>query len=175
MKKQSSAFIRSKTVKGKVYWYLVSAVRVAGKPRQKVIGYLGDKRPESVEDARRIIEYRTAGVYEPKKVKNTNKFDEMLLSVSGQEFIRVHAEGFKMGGVIGGLVVCNRLINRLKWRWKNASETCRNLNREAYLKMIKDLSAARKKQLDSEKQCFYLHDWQSAAAFDPRVLPDPGR
>ena len=35
-------FIRTKTIKGIEYYYLVESVRVDGKPRQRVIAYLGE-------------------------------------------------------------------------------------------------------------------------------------
>jgi len=43
------AFIRKKTINGKTYHYLVESRRVDGKPRQRVIAYLGEW--DTVEDA----------------------------------------------------------------------------------------------------------------------------
>lgn len=81
MRKKMSAFIRSKTVKGRVYWYLVSAFRVDGTPRQKVIGYLGDQRPESVDDALRIMKIRES---------SPARFKTEIGEMPDREFIAKH-------------------------------------------------------------------------------------
>ena len=44
-------FIRTKTIKGIEYYYLVESCRVDGKPRQRVIAYLGQH--ETVKAAHR--------------------------------------------------------------------------------------------------------------------------
>jgi hypothetical protein len=39
------AFVRKKTIKGRNYYYLVKSVREGSKVRQKVIKYLGSRKP----------------------------------------------------------------------------------------------------------------------------------
>lgn len=49
-------FLRKKTVKGHEYWYLVKSVWVKGRPRQKVVRYLGRRDAFDLADVVRIIE-----------------------------------------------------------------------------------------------------------------------
>jgi len=40
------SFIRTKLIKGHLYYYLVESVREGGKVRQKILKYFGTTRPE---------------------------------------------------------------------------------------------------------------------------------
>lgn len=51
-------FIRSKTVKGRRYYYLVKSIRKAGKVRQKFLQYLGSREP-SDDEVRRLVKKHT--------------------------------------------------------------------------------------------------------------------
>ena len=42
-------FVRTKSVRDRNYYYLVESVRIGGTPRQKVIAYLGPKKPTKKE------------------------------------------------------------------------------------------------------------------------------
>jgi hypothetical protein len=44
-KSKSGGFIRVKYIHGRPYYYLVKSVRVAGKVKQKVLKYLGTRKP----------------------------------------------------------------------------------------------------------------------------------
>jgi len=44
-KTKSGGFIRKKEIHGRPYWYLVRSVREGKKVRQKVIKYLGSRKP----------------------------------------------------------------------------------------------------------------------------------
>jgi len=48
------AFIRTKTVKGRTYYYLVKSVRERGRVKQKTLQYLGSHKP-SDEEVRRMV------------------------------------------------------------------------------------------------------------------------
>ncbi len=48
------AFTRTKKIAGKTYYYLVEAYRVGGKPKQRVLKYLGAEKP-SLEEIEKII------------------------------------------------------------------------------------------------------------------------
>ena len=45
---KSDGFIRQKIIKGRPYYYHVRTVRVNGKPRQKVVKYLGTTLPKGL-------------------------------------------------------------------------------------------------------------------------------
>jgi len=47
-------FVRKKTVSGGTYYYLVKSERVGGRPRQKVVKYLGAIRPTK-QDLEEIV------------------------------------------------------------------------------------------------------------------------
>ena len=42
-------FVRSKTVNGRQYYYLVRSVRIDGKVRQQVLKYLGPQMPSETK------------------------------------------------------------------------------------------------------------------------------
>jgi len=44
-KESSQGFVRVKYIKGRPYYYLVKSVRIAGKVKQKIIKYLGTRKP----------------------------------------------------------------------------------------------------------------------------------
>lgn len=48
-------FIRSKKIKGKEYFYLVESVREGGKVRQRIVRYLGCRRPHISEERMQLI------------------------------------------------------------------------------------------------------------------------
>ena len=45
VKQPSQGFVRKKIINGRPYYYLVKSVRVDGKVRQKVLKYLGTRKP----------------------------------------------------------------------------------------------------------------------------------
>lgn len=48
-KQPSKGFIRKKMIAGRPYYYLVKSIRVGGKVKQKVIKYLGTRKPRAVK------------------------------------------------------------------------------------------------------------------------------
>lgn len=58
MKTTAAGFLRGKRIKGQVYWYLVRAEWREGKPRQKVLGYVGKTKPKTIAAAQRIVRLR---------------------------------------------------------------------------------------------------------------------
>jgi len=47
-KQQTKGFVRVKYIHGRPYYYLVKSIRVGGKVKQKVIRYLGSRKPTGI-------------------------------------------------------------------------------------------------------------------------------
>lgn len=182
MRKKSSAFIRSKTVKGRVYWYLVSAFRVDGKPHQKVIGYLGDQRPDSVPHAYRIMRERANLVLDKKneamaleqlgtenEVQLLRRFRSTTTGMSGRELNNERRK------------ILLQIIARVEWRFAMAIMPARKANRRETRRIIQQARRLLKLWEDfplwysREVERQFPEELEAAASFDPRVLPDPGR
>lgn len=48
-KRRSAGFLRCKYVNGRPYWYLVRSIRVAGKVKQEIIKYFGNRKPRIIK------------------------------------------------------------------------------------------------------------------------------
>ena len=47
-REKSKGFVRVKYIHGRPYYYLVKSIRVGGKVKQKVIQYLGTRKPRGI-------------------------------------------------------------------------------------------------------------------------------
>ena len=48
-RQKSKGFIRVKYIKGRPYYYLVKSIREGGKVKQKVLKYLGTRKPRAIK------------------------------------------------------------------------------------------------------------------------------
>ncbi len=67
------AFLRKKEIKGHEYWYIVENRWVDGKPRQKVLKYLGKRENFDLEKVVRFLDEYNRKKKEQRKNKKDKK------------------------------------------------------------------------------------------------------